>query len=222
MGAPQPITSPDFGVRARSYYDLEKTLVAFIEQIFEDSYRLDNPAVNLGQPDETPYDYTERAQSLVAKVPPQVLRGRIPRSVVGEIAADKLPNIPAVIVQATGATVETNETFATVRIIVSAYDENPDSQGYQDVTNMVEAIAIALTSFGQAAIDQAYPIVMPLEWKLDERDTFPHFVAEITTKWELPSGRPMPDLVESITPSEAVELGLRLETEPSNPEVAIP
>jgi hypothetical protein len=71
---------------------------------------------------------------------------------------------------------------------------------------MVEAISIALTSFGQQAIDQAYPIVMPFTWALVEADTFPHFIAEMTTEWELPSGRPLPDSETfGIVPAEQIE-----------------
>lgn len=194
MSAPEPVTAPeqDFYVRARSVYDLEKTLCTFLRRMLE-ANRLDNPTLNLAQPGVVPFDYTERAQTLELKVPPRVVRGRVPRTVTGEIAVDKLPDCPAVIVQVVGAKVEQEETTATVRILVNAYDEHPDGGGYQDVLNITEAIAQALTSFGQQAIDQAYPVVLPMEWKLVEADTFPHFIAEMTTTWTLPSGRPMPD-----------------------------
>jgi hypothetical protein len=185
-------------------FDLEATLVGFIERLVT-PYRLDNPTLNLAQatapthpivadPDEVvPYDPTGRAQTLALKVPPRVERGRVPRTVTGEILVDKLPDCPAVIVQAVSAKIDTDVTHATVRILVNAYDESPDSAGYQDVQNLSEAIWLALTSFGQQAIDKAYPIVMPIEWKLIEADTFPHFIAEMTTTWELPSARPLPD-----------------------------
>jgi hypothetical protein len=44
--------------------------------------------------------------------------------------------------------VQKDETIATVRIMVNAYDENLNSGGYQDVQNMLEAMSIALTSYG--------------------------------------------------------------------------
>jgi hypothetical protein len=91
-----------------------------------------------------------------------------------------------------------------VRVFVNAYDENPDCSGYQDVLNMAEALAIALTSFGQGAIDESYPIVMPIDWKLIESHTFPHFICEMTTNWELPSGRPLPDFDKYFAPAEAI------------------
>lgn len=218
---PEPVTSPeeDFGRRAQSVYDLELTLVKFLTRLFIDTYRLDNPTLNLAQatqptppvvtgPDDVvSYDPTSRSQTLMLKVPPRVVRGRVPRTVTGEIAVDKLPDCPAIIVQVVSAKVQNNETLATLRICVSAYDENPDGSGYQDVQNMVEAISIALTSFGQQGIDQAYPIVMPFEWKLNENDTFPHYIAEITSEWELPSGRPLPDSeIFGIVPAEHIEL----------------
>jgi hypothetical protein len=201
-----PVTAqPDFGMRTHSIYDLEATLVKFITDIV-DPYRLDNPTLNLAQatapeprivrgPDEPPvsYDYTERAQTLALKRPPRVSRGRVPRTVTGEIAVDKLPDYPSITVQAVAAQVRVDVTVVTARIFVHAYDENPDSGGYQDCLNIVEALAIALGSFGQAAIDQAYPIILPIDWNLVENDTFPHYIAELTTMWELPSPRPMPD-----------------------------
>jgi hypothetical protein len=217
---PEPVTPPerDLGRRAQSVYDLELTLQKFINRLFVDTYRLDNPTLNLAQatapshpivmdPDEVvPYDPIGRAQTLYLKVPPRVVRGRVPRTVTGEIAVDKLPDCPAIIIQVVSAKVQSMETIATVRILVNAYDEDPDSGGYQDVQNMVEAISIALTSYGQQAIDQAYPIVMPFDWKLIEADTFPHYIAEITTEWELPSGRPLPDSETfGIVPGEHLE-----------------
>jgi hypothetical protein len=208
---PEPVTDPssDLGRRAQSIYDLEVTLVRFIAKLLG-SYRLDNPTLNLAQatapsiapPNPDPdtivtYDPTERAQTLALKVAPRVERGRVPRTVTGEIAVDKLPDCPAVIVQAVSAKIALEDshtsTLALVRILISAYDENPDGSGYQDVQNMIEALSIALTSFGQAALDQAYPIELPIEWKLIEADTFPHYIAEMTTQWVLPAGRPLPD-----------------------------
>jgi hypothetical protein len=216
---PEPVTPPerDTGRRAQTIYDLEETLVTFLAKLL-DSYRLDNPTLNLAQatrpehpmepPAEfVPYDPTERAQTLVLKVPPRVVRGRVPRTVTGEILVDRLPDFPAVIVQAISGRVQNDETIVTVRMFVNCYDENPDSGGYQDCQNITEVIAMALTSYGQAGIDKAYPIVMPMEWKLIEEDTFPHFVAEITSQWELPSARPLPDPELGFVPAEQITLG---------------
>lgn len=215
---PQPLTSPDFNVRAQSMYDLERTLAKFLRQIV-DSFRFDNPTLNLAQqpgaftkeydPDDVPvsYDTTARARTLALKVAPRVVCGCIPRTVTGDISLDKLSDVPHVIVQAVSAHVEIPETIATVRIFVCMYDENPDGGGYQDCLNVAEAIVIALTSYGQGVLDKAYPIVMPIDWKLNENDTFPHYLAEITTKWELPSGRPLPDSdTFGIIPAEHIEL----------------
>lgn len=215
-----PNAPPAQSVKLHTAFDLEVTLVTFIKTLFN-VYRLDNPTLNLAQatqpeqltprivrdPDEPPvsYDYRQRAQTLALKVPPRVVRGRIPRTVTGEIDADKLADVPSIIVQCVAAQVKVDETIATVRILLTGYDENPDGQGYQDVLNMVEALAVALTSFGQAALDQAYPIVLPIDWKMHEEDTFPHFIAEMTTQWELPSGRPLPDIDSCvIVPAEQI------------------
>ena len=224
---PEPVTPPeeDLGRRAQSLYDLEVTIVKFLTNLVG-GYRLDNPTLNLAQATQpthpitppqnvVPYDPTERAQTLELKVPPRVERGRVPRTVTGEIEVDKLPDCPAIIVQATNARIELEgshtQTVVTVRILVNAYDENPDSSGYQDVLNIVEAIGIALTSFGQQGLDQAYPIVLPIDWRLIESDTFPHFIAEMTTTWTLPAGRPMPDEESFLVPAEHLHLNIQHE-----------
>jgi hypothetical protein len=204
---------------------LEVTLVKFIEQLVA-GYRFDNPTLNLSQatqpehpivkgPDDEPvsYDPTERAQTLALKVKPRVERGRVPRTVTGEIAIDQMSNFPSVIVQAVSARAETQETIVTVRIFVHMYDENPNSGGYQDCVNITEMLTAALTSYGQGALDDAYPIVMPIDWKLIEADTFPHFIAEMTTNWEMPSGRPLPDAETfGIVPAEYPEGRVHLTT----------
>jgi len=192
--------------------DLEKTLVTFIGNLFKDAYRLDNPGLNLVQPAQVPFDPVGRAQTLVAKVPPQVVRGRVPRTVSGEIDVNALPNFPAILVQAIKAKVQNDCTHVTVRIFANAYDEDPKSQGYQDVNNMLEVMAIALTSFGQAALDASYPIVMPIEWEYVDANVFPHFIGEMITVWELPSGRPMPDPDGCFKPAEHLDVHLEFVT----------
>jgi hypothetical protein len=233
MSLPEPVTPPerDFGRRVQSAFDLEVTLVGFLTKLL-DAQRLDNPTLNLAQatgvdprapqprivhdPDEPPvsYDPEERMQTLALKVAPRVVRGRVPRTVTGEIALDKLPDVPNVIVQAIKAKVETQSTLVTVRILFSTYDENPDGSGYQDCLNLIETAALALTSYGQQAIDKAYPIQLPIEWSLVEPDCFPHFVGEMTTTWELPSARPLPDPETfGIVPAEHIELGGSADTQ---------
>src|SRR5215471_3643015 len=234
MSAPTPVfPPPDFGIRAPSSYDLEKTLVAFIKKI-TDPRRMDNPTLNLAQatapsiapPDPDPdtyvsYDPKQSAETLYLKVAPQVVRGRVPRTVTGEIALDRLPDVPAIIVQAVEAKVNMTDSHTvkevTVRILINAYDEDPASGGYQDCINMAELLEIALTNFGIQAIDQAYPILFPIEWRINENDTFPHYIAEMTTHWQLPAGRPMPDLDPwLLAPSEWLDV--RASIDPHYPQ----
>lgn len=211
-------TSPQLAT-LHTAYDLEVVLVRFITSLFTGS-RLDSPTLNLAQTgdpggDDVPpvaYDYTQRAQTLALKVMPQIKRGRIPRTVTGEIVVGTKPDVPQIIVQSVSAHIETLSTIVTVRILVAVYDENPDSQGYQDVINILETLAVALTSFGQGAIEEAYPIVLPIDWKLQpDENTFPHFIGEMTTQWELPSGRPMPD-IDPTCPVPVEHLDFRLES----------
>jgi hypothetical protein len=217
MGLPAPLVIPDFARRAQALNLLEKALVTFIENLFVDAYRLDNPGVNALQASEpahpiqppdteqVPWDPTGRAQTLQGKVPPQVVRGAVARTVTGEIDLNQVPNVPAINVQAIKARVANDETHVTVRIYVTAYDENPNQSGYQDVLNMIEAMVIALTSWGQMGIDGSYPIILPMEWQLLDNRTFPHFIGEMMTVWQLPSARPMPDPDQTLIPSESLE-----------------
>lgn len=215
---PTAITNPQH-TGAITAFHLEQALVTFIRQLFTDTYLLDNPAVNFGQatgpshpivvdPDSvTPYDPTGRAISLLGKVPPQVVRGRVPRTVTGDIDGTQLPDFPSIIVQAIEGKVETNETHVKVRIFLHSYDENPDSQGYQDLTNMIEVVAYALTSYGQKGIDARFPIILPMEWQIPDSNAFPHFIGEMMTTWKLPSARPLPDPCgDSIIPMEHIDL----------------
>ena len=71
MNTPEPVTplDEDYNVRAHTAYDLEVTLVRFIVNLFN-SARLDNPQLNLHQPQVVSFDPTERAQQLDYKKPP--------------------------------------------------------------------------------------------------------------------------------------------------------
>jgi len=191
MSLPEPVTplNRDTGRRALSAFDLERTIAEFLFDLL-DGQRLDNPTVNLAQPNEVPFDGAARSQTLIGKQPPQVVRGRIPRTVTGEINADALPQVPSVIVQVVSGRYDTGDGSATLRMLVTTYDENPDGQGYQDCLNLTETITNALCSFGQTVIDKAYSIVLPCEWKMIEPDSFPHYLAEITTQWMLPASSP--------------------------------
>jgi hypothetical protein len=197
MTTPTPISPANVTVRCRTAFDLELTLVKFLTNLFGGT-RLDNPTVSLAQPATVPYDYTERAEALDYKVPPKVVRGRIPRTLTGEVALDKISDVPVIIVQSTGgkinnAPAEMAFDRTTTRILFVGYDENPDSQGYQDILNLIETAKAALTSFGQGGLDNAYPILFPIEWKIDS-EAWPHFIGEISCDWQLPSTRPMPDM----------------------------
>jgi hypothetical protein len=114
-------------------------------------------------------------------------------------------------VQAISGHVGKDETHVVVQIFFHAYDEAPASQGYQDLTNMIEMVALALTSYGQKGIDDAYPIVLPMEWKIPEAQYFPHYIGEMHTTWQLPSARPLPgpdETLDRITPGEQIDMGV--------------
>jgi len=231
---------PDFGYRAISAYHLEKKLRQFLEQLFTNTYQLDNPAVNLQQqpafrekhdlaqePEVNPliftppvsFDPTERAQTLQGKVPPRVVRGRVPRTVTGELDPTQLPDFPSISVQTVHGHVEKDQTHVGVHIFFHAYDEDPNSHGYQDLVNMIEVAAYALTSYGQKGIDDAYPIILPIDWTVPVNNFFPHYVGEMHTTWQLPSARPLPgpdETLERIIPAEHIDLHASASTEDIN------
>ena len=175
-----------FPNRALSVFWLERTLIKYLQDLLS-GLRLDNPEVNELQPDQVPYDFKARSESLIGKVPPKVYRAQIPRTVTGVVDVARLPNVPAVILQAVSGTVATepDSSNATVRILCNVYDENPEGTGGEDLLNLTEKIFLNLGSDGQDVIDRTAAIVMPITWLISE-ETFPHWVSEITTNWELP------------------------------------
>jgi|SRR5215472_3897270 len=223
MAVPEPVTLPanDKGIRTHTAFDLERTLVGFLTNLFS-TIRLDNPTLSVSQatsaqpdtmldPDQppVPYDPKLRQETLALKVAPRVFRGRVPRTVTGEIDVNQLANVPNIIVQAMKAKIDIEQTTATVKICFTTYDENPDSQGYQDCLNMMEAAGIALMQFGQAGLDKAFPLVPPIDWEFIESPTadyYPHFIGEMTTQWQLLSAHPwvFPDTF-GIVPAESLE-----------------
>jgi hypothetical protein len=81
---------------------------------------------------------------------------------------------------------------------------------------MIEKSSIVLTSWGQKSIDDAYPIVMPIDWHLNQTDTFPYFAGEMITHWQLPSARPLPDYDTFMgVPAERIDLNVSVDEEVS-------
>lgn len=188
---------------------LEKTLVKFLERLFRHQLLKTN-RLALAQPiDREPFEETcpEAPRHVYSSVPyeeisvppeiepddpalalmqpPKIVAGWIPRNVTGLISLDQVPDYPVIILQTTGVEYQYDEAVATVRLLIGAYDEDPDYQGYKDCLNMAEAIAHAF--FAWRVIDDSYSLVPPAKWAMIEADTFPHFLAEMTTQWELPT-----------------------------------
>jgi hypothetical protein len=100
-------------------------------------------------------------------------------------------NFPCIIVKFDeGTDKEENTSDATriaVRILVGAYDESPDCQGYRDVMNILETIRQELLT--ARYLERKYKLEMPFKWYLFEDQPWPVFFGQIETVWE--TGRPV-------------------------------
>jgi hypothetical protein len=117
-----------------------------------------------------------------------------PAGVYGEGAygpEDFEANFPCIVVKFDeGTDKEENVADATriaVRILVGAYDESPDCQGYRDVMNIMETVRQVLLS--TRYLERKYKLEMPFKWYLFEDQPWPVFFGQIETVWE--TGRPV-------------------------------
>lgn len=187
------------GVMTELY--LERTLARFIARHVE-TYRLGNvqestfqekPEPGELEPEsETPEEPEERPDEfddLALKVPPKVIQGFAPKTVTGAVDTAKLPAYPFISVRALSGrqdwTGRTPQEIVTASIIIGTYDEATDRRAYQDCLILVGAIKLWLPRY--RVLDQTFSIVAPIAWEMSDADLFPHFIAEITTQWQLPT-----------------------------------
>jgi hypothetical protein len=174
--------------------DLEETLVKFVERLFRpDSFGTNQLA--MAQPREHPAfiepspevedNEPGRERALRLRRPPRVVAGWIPRTVTGVIDPEHIPDYPAIIIQVVQVEYALDQALATARLLIGAYDPEPDFQGFKDCLYMCEALALAF--LGWRVIDDSYSLVAPVKWSMLDIDTFPHFFAELTTLWQLPT-----------------------------------
>ena len=100
-------------------------------------------------------------------------------------------NFPCIIVKLDEATDKAENvadaTRISVRILVGAYDESPDWQGYRDVLNIIETVRQTLLI--EVYLAKKYKLEMPFKWYLFEDQPWPVFFGQIETVWE--TGRPI-------------------------------
>ncbi|MDR1509230.1 MAG: hypothetical protein LBS53_06290 [Synergistaceae bacterium] len=77
-------------------------------------------------------------------------------------------------------------TRVTVRILIGAYDDTPDCQGYRDVMNIVETVRQELLT--TRYLERKYRLEMPFKWYLFDEQPWPVFFGQIESVWE--TGRP--------------------------------
>jgi hypothetical protein len=100
-------------------------------------------------------------------------------------------NFPCIVVKFDdGTDKEENAPDATrvnMRLLVGAYDESPDCQGYRDAMNIIETIRQELLT--NRMLERKYKLEMPLKWYLFEDQPWPVFFGQLETVWE--TGRPV-------------------------------
>src|SRR6516164_7265676 len=72
----------------------------------------------------------------------------------------------------------------------NVYDESPEGHGLHDLLILTEMVGYELAASGQDAIARSFPIILPVNWKLIEAATFPHYLAEMTTNWSMQVAAP--------------------------------
>lgn len=78
---------------------------------------------------------------------------------------------------------------ADVHILVGAYDESPDCQGYRDVVNVIEAVRQDLLAMPGRVLDRKWRLEIPTRWYLFDDQPWPVWFGQIETTWEI--GRPL-------------------------------
>lgn len=115
------------------------------------------------------------------------------------LAASELENpedpFPYAIVRLTDGKIEqidANQTV-TILIIFGVYDLSRNNQGHKDILHMIQKVE---ERFGKNAIlADRYECVMPINWALQDEDSYPYFVGGLTLNFETLGMRREDDLI---------------------------
>lgn len=99
-------------------------------------------------------------------------------------------NFPCVVVHVDDWIDEPEQATVNVRVLIGAYDENPDAQGYRDVMNVAEHIRQFLMI--NPVLQRRYRLKLPLQGELFDGQPWPVFFGQLRTSWtaKRPAGLP--------------------------------
>lgn len=88
--------------------------------------------------------------------------------------AEQVP-FPYILIRLTDGVIETigGEQTVNVNLIIGTVDKSPNNQGYKDVLNIIQKIYERFSK--DAILAGRYECAMPIEWALQEEESFPYF-----------------------------------------------
>jgi hypothetical protein len=137
-------------------------------------------------------DYLLRSNEETAElIPPHVWGGFIPRNEVGAVLPLEVTIYPAIIVQAKQG-IQTAEDFDLVEVdvLIGAFDDNKDQQGFNDVINLIQRLKDRVNE--QSIIRERFPRRLPIKWVVNRyvggtsTNYYPYFFGELSFMFELP------------------------------------
>jgi hypothetical protein len=140
------------------------------------------------------------SQSLPVPEPITPPEGDVDPEIIEEgLAASEIENqaapFPYAIVRLTDGKIEQidqNQTV-TVLVIFGVYDMAYDSQGHKDILHMIQKVE---ERFGKnALLAGKYECVMPINWALQDEDSYPFYVGGLTLNFETLGIRREDDLI---------------------------
>jgi hypothetical protein len=138
------------------------------------------------------YEYRFRSNEQTDEmVAPRVYTGFIPRDEVGSIIPGEITVYPAIIINARRGTQTEESEIVTVEIMVGAFDDTLDQQGYRDITNLIQRLKDRFREID--IIRERFPVRMPLKWEINRKlgaggldNSYPYFFGEMQINFELP------------------------------------
>lgn len=141
-------------------------------------------------------DYLLRSNELSdLTTPPKVWSGFIPRNQVGAIIPGDISTYPCIIINSRRGSTEVNgsdsgQDTVQVEVIMGAFDNTLDQQGYRDALNFVQRMRDRLIQI--SIIRERFPLLHPIKWEVNRfyggegTNYFPYFFAEMLLMFALP------------------------------------
>ncbi len=156
---------------------LQDDLVQELKKIFD--------GFLLKSPDGTLSPVNVFAQYLPIPKPAPTPKGDVDPELVEEgLAAsdvltvpDPYPYIIVRVVEGEIKEIEDDQAVETM-ILIGIYDNDLNNQGYKDVLNIIQKIYERFSK--NAILNRRYECVMPIEWVLQEEESYPYYIGGMT------------------------------------------